>query len=167
MQMGRIVQLVCQLAHAVQAAGVVPIAVRKAILRLLGVRIGTNVNVYPHVFFGSGKCSIGSGSLVNVNCFFDGSDQITIGTNVAVAAGVQLITSTHEIGTDIRRAGALRTAPIFVGNGCWLGASSMVLPGVAIAEGCVIAAGAVVSKNTEPNGLYVGVPARRVRTFEV
>ncbi len=149
-----------------QALAVLPNDARIAMLRWLGLHIGAHVAIYPHVFFGSEKCAIGDGSFVSVNCFFDGSDRITIGQNVSVAAGVQLITSTHDIGPPSRRAGALRGAPVVIGNGCWLGASCIVLPGVTVAEGCVVAAGAVVAKSTEPNGLYAGVPARRVRTLE-
>jgi maltose O-acetyltransferase len=55
--------------------------------------------------------------------------------------------------------------PVTVGDGCWLGACCIILPGVAIASGCIIAAGAVVSKSTEENGLYAGVPARRIRSL--
>jgi acetyltransferase-like isoleucine patch superfamily enzyme len=50
-----------------------------------------------------------------------------------------------------------------IGNGCWIGAGVTILPGVTIGEGCVIGAGSVVTRSTEANGLYVGMPARRVR----
>ncbi|WP_447643573.1 acyltransferase [Nocardioides zeae] len=50
-----------------------------------------------------------------------------------------------------------------IGNGAWIGARALILPGVSVSEGCVIAAGAVVNRNTEPHGLYAGVPARRIR----
>lgn len=50
-----------------------------------------------------------------------------------------------------------------IGMGTWIGAGAVVLPGVTIGPGCVVAAGAVVVRHCEPNGLYAGVPARRVK----
>ena len=61
----------------------------------------------------------------------------------------------------------VRSAGVRIGDGCWLGAAAgvIVLPGVTIGPGCLISAGPVVTKDTEPNGIYVGIPARRVRTL--
>ena len=80
--------------------------------------------------------------------------------------GVKLITSFHEFGPSRQRAGPGAKAPITIGDGCWLGASAMVLPGVEIANGCIIGAGSVVVQNTKPNGLYVGVPAKRIKDLD-
>jgi maltose O-acetyltransferase len=46
----------------------------------------------------------------------------------------------------------------------WMGARVTVLPGVTVGDGCVIAAGAVVTKDCEPGGVYAGLPARRIRS---
>jgi acetyltransferase-like isoleucine patch superfamily enzyme len=56
-----------------------------------------------------------------------------------------------------------RAAPITLGEDIWLGANVTIVPGVSVADGCVIGAGAVVTKDTQPMGVYMGVPARRVR----
>lgn len=160
-------RFVVRLAQSVQAWAATPMPARRAILRWLGVEIGSGVIIFHSTLFGSGKYSLGDGTFIGVNCLFEGSEGITIGHRVAVASGVQLITSTHAIGPPSQRAGAHQNAPIVVGDGCWLGASCMVLPGVTIASGCIIAAAALVSKDTEPNGLYVGIPARRVRDLPV
>jgi maltose O-acetyltransferase len=80
-----------------------------------------------------------------------------------VGAGTKFLTSTHDIGGPEKRAGTWRTAPITVGRGCWLGANVTVLPGVRIGDGCVIAAGTVVTKDCEPDTLYAGVPAQAKR----
>lgn len=55
------------------------------------------------------------------------------------------------------------TFPTLIKDGCWVGANVTIIPGVTIGEGCIIAAGAVVTKNCEPDGLYAGVPAKRIK----
>lgn len=74
---------------------------------------------------------------------------------------------THKIGPKMKRAGAVYYDAITVGDGCWIGCNVTILPGVTIANGCVIGAGATVVKNTEPNGLYVGIPAKRIRDLDL
>ncbi|MFJ6374559.1 DapH/DapD/GlmU-related protein [Pseudarthrobacter oxydans] len=76
---------------------------------------------------------------------------------------VTFVTSSHRIGSRERRAGAATSAPITVGDGVWIGAAAVVLPGVTIGEGVIVAAGAVVTSDCAPNGVYAGVPARRVK----
>jgi maltose O-acetyltransferase len=76
-----------------------------------------------------------------------------------------LVTSTHRIGDGSERASAKCGGAIHVGDGCWLGCRVTVMPGVSIGEGCIIAAGSVVTADCEPHGLYAGVPATRKRTL--
>ena len=152
--------------NAIQALPFIPRRIRKAILRLCGIKVGRGVTLFSQIFFGSSKCEIGDDCFISVQCFIDGSDSVKIGKNVYLAMGVKLITSSHEFGRSRQRAGPGAKAPITIGDGCWLGASSLVLPGVEIASGCIIGAGAVVVRNTSPNGLYVGVPAKRVKDLD-
>lgn len=86
-----------------------------------------------------------------------------IGDRVNLGPFVRLITDTHEIGPEARRAGAVRHDPIRIGNGAWIGASVTVLGGVSIGEGAVVAAGAVVTEDVPANTLVGGVPARIIR----
>jgi len=79
---------------------------------------------------------------------------------------VLLCTSTHEIGSESQRAGTTIQLPIIIEDGCWVGARANILPGVKIGKGCIIAAGSVVTKDCEPNGLYAGVPAKRIRDLD-
>ena len=71
------------------------------------------------------------------------------------------------MGTESQRAGKHIYHDIVVEDGAWIGASCTILPNVTIANGCVIAAGSVVTKSTEPNGLYAGVPAKRIKDLPV
>jgi maltose O-acetyltransferase len=145
------------------ASVLVPDKVRAPLLRVCGIRIGDAASILPLCVMTDTNITIGPGALVNFKCFFENSAAITIGARAYLAMEVTLCTSSHRIGTADQRAGDLYVAPIAIGDGCWLGARVMVLPGVTIGDGCLIAAGAVVTVDCEPNGLYAGVPARRVR----
>ena len=135
---------------------------RAALLRLYGIHTATH-GIRPGCFFAGRNVSFGPGTFVNYRCYFDGSAPIRIGSRCSLGMEVLFCTSTHVIGTSAERAGAPDPRPITVGDGCWIGARSVILPGVTIGEGCIIAAGAVVNKDCAPNGMYAGVPARRIK----
>jgi maltose O-acetyltransferase len=98
----------------------------------------------------------------NIDCHFDGSAALTFGDYVTVGAGARFVTGTHPIGLAYRRRGwEEKPNPIKVGDGAWIGCGAIIQADVA--AGCIIAAGAIVTKPTEPNGLYAGAPARRIR----
>lgn len=77
-----------------------------------------------------------------------------------------ICTTTHYIGDENKRAGNSLRKPITIGRGCWIGTRSIILPGVTIGDGCIIAAGSVVNKDCEPNGLYAGCPAKRIKNLD-
>lgn len=139
-------------------------SLRVRALRMLGMRLG-RCRIKARVFFGSGSISVGDGSFVNHACFFDGSAPITIGRNCSLGYQVMLIASTHAIGASSARAGTDEAAPVTIGDGVWVGARATILAGVSVGSGCIIAAGAVVTTDCEPDGLYAGVPARRVKNL--
>jgi acetyltransferase-like isoleucine patch superfamily enzyme len=112
---------------------------------------------------GDGLIEIGDNVFINADCYFDAAANIEIGTGVRIADHVRLITSSHQVGLKSRRAGEGLAKPIHIGEGAWIGSSSLILPGVTVASGCIIGAGSVVAKSTDSDGLYLGVPARRVR----
>jgi maltose O-acetyltransferase len=95
-----------------------------------------------------------------------GNSKIIIGNDVNIGPYVKFICVTHEIGDSNCRAGKDKTLPIYVENGCWIGANAVILPGVKIGKGCIIAAGATVANDCKDNCLYGGVPARIIRELE-
>ena len=149
-------------------AGLVPRYVanrlRTRILRLAGWRIGDGT-FFAGVpkFSGSGRIrsrlTIGSTGWINVGCTFELNDMITIGDRVAIGHEVMVLTSTHKIGSGQRRAGAKVTSPVSIGDGVWLGARSVILPGVTVGDGAVVSTGAVVTKDVPPNSVVAGAPA--------
>jgi maltose O-acetyltransferase len=142
-----------------------PKRLRWRTLRALGIDCD-HVNIYPGCWFGGTDISIGAESTMNTGVFLDNLAPIRIGEQCAIGIGVMILTSSHDIGPATRREGTKHRAPVIIGDGCWLGSRAVVMPGVTIGPGCVIAAGAVVTKDCAPNGLYAGVPARRIRDLD-
>jgi maltose O-acetyltransferase len=101
-----------------------------------------------------------------VDCFFDLNDAITIQSHASLGHEVMLLTASHSIGVGMQGAGDLVTAPIVVGRGAWIGARAMVLPGVTIGVGSIVAAGALVARDVPGNTLVGGVPARVIRQLD-
>jgi maltose O-acetyltransferase len=150
--------------NSIQASGFVIVPARVFLLRMAGMKAGAECRIFEGVYCGSPRrLTLGDRVFINARCFLDGCDRIQIESNVYLAMNVSLITSTHSIGPSTCRAGAQILAPVSIKKGCWIGANSTILPGVAVAQGCIVAAGSVVTKDTDPDGLYAGVPARRIR----
>ncbi|MDQ1174269.1 maltose O-acetyltransferase [Microbacterium testaceum] len=135
---------------------------RLRLLRASGLEIGS-ARIKSRVFFGSRNLKIGDGTFINVGSFFDGSARIEIGRGCSFGYGAMISTSGHSMGPSTARAGADSALPVVVGDGVWVGARAVILGGVSVGSGCVIAAGAVVIRDCAADGLYAGVPARRVR----
>jgi maltose O-acetyltransferase len=141
---------------------------RAAILRRAGWSIGrySTLGGVP-TFAGSGsiqrRLSIGERTWVNVGCFFELHDEIRIGDGVAIGHDVLFLTSSHQIGPHDWRAGKRTTGPITVHSGVWIGARSVILPGVTLGAGSVVAAGSIVNRDIDPDTLVGGVPAKVVK----
>ncbi|SDF65444.1 maltose O-acetyltransferase [Blastococcus aurantiacus] len=151
-----------RLVNGLIGSPIVPPQVRWRLLRLAGLDLA-KCKISASTWFSGPSVTIGRGSYVNYGCWFDSFAPITIGARCHLAPHVVLVTSTHHEGVPEQRAGAVTAAPIFVGDGTWIGVRATILPGVNIGEGCVVAAGATVISDCEPHGLYAGTPARRVR----
>jgi maltose O-acetyltransferase len=104
--------------------------------------------------------TLGVRSFINYGCFFDLGAPTSIGADVQVGYETMFITCSHGPGPASRRAGSATTSPITIGDGCWIGARAIILPGVTIAPGTVVAAGSVVTSDIALPGVYAGMPAR-------
>lgn len=151
--------------NVLAGSGLVTRGLRLALYRAGGVKVG-NANIYPHLrFLGSATVTIADGVMINVSVTIDNKASVTVGENVHIAPEVYIGTSTHTVADGSRRAGAVENLPIVIGRGAWIGARAIILPGVTVGEGAVIAAGAVVTKDCEADTLYGGVPARALRSY--
>lgn len=137
-------------------------AVRILLLRLCGWRIGRDAHLFSARFM-NGQVQVGEKAMIAQEVFLHDHARITIGRNVWIGPRCTILTQTHEIGDAGCRAGLAVSMPVTIGDGCWLGGTVTVLPGVTVGAGCVIAAGAVVTRDCEPDGIYAGVPAVRKR----
>ena len=140
-----------------------PLAVRRTLLRLGGVKLGAMVWGLERCCFQSPLVSIGTGCALAPGCYFEGSGRIDIGRDCLFGPEVMILTSVHDIGADGGIDRFSQPRGVTIGEGSWMGARAMVMPGVTIGEGVVVAAGAMVTKDCEAGGLYAGVPARRLR----
>jgi maltose O-acetyltransferase len=141
---------------------ITPRALRILLYRLFGMKVEA-INISPKCYFKTRHITIGRGTFINRACFFDNKAEIRIGNNCSIAMEVMFCTSTHNFGPATQRAAEVIQAPIHIGNGCWIGTRAVILPGITIGDGCIIAAGSIVTNDCEPNGLYAGVPARRIK----
>jgi maltose O-acetyltransferase len=144
---------------------------RAMLLRFAGVRVGRGTTVWGRIMLaGRGdpavNLTIGGHCQINGGCGFDLSAPIIIRDNASLGQQVLLITGSHDIGPAGRRAAALKIAPILIGRGAWLCARVVVLPGVTVGDGAIVAAGAVVTRDVPPNTMAGGVPARHIRSLD-
>jgi maltose O-acetyltransferase len=109
---------------------------------------------------------IGTGVFINFACYFDAEARISIGAHTSIGDHVKIITSTHRLGPQAKRAGHPTGRPVSIGSGVWIGTGATILPGVTVGDGCVIAAGAVVIKDCLADSLYAGNPAQLKKTLE-
>ncbi len=137
------------------------------LMRRLGYDIHPSSCLWPGAILRSKNLRIGPNVFINVGFFFDGYEHLEIARNVRIGQFVRVITATHEIGPSRQRCTIQAIGgPVRIGQGSWIGCNVTLLPNVTVADGCVIAAGAVVARSTSPDGLYAGVPARLVRNLE-
>lgn len=139
---------------------------RYRILRELLGSIGEGTSIRPplHCDYGA-HTHIGARSFANFGLIVLDVARVTIGDDVQIGPNVQLLTATHPIEPEPRRAKWEGSKPISIGNNVWLGGGVIVCPGVSIGENTVVGAGAVVVRDLPANVVAVGNPARVVRTL--
>jgi len=116
------------------------------------------------VYIGNGKqISIGSGVQINENVFIQGA---VIGNYVMIAPNVSLLANMHthdRIDIPMAKQGKVVGNPVIIEDDVWLGRNVIVMPGVKIEKGSIIAAGAVVTKDVPPYSVYGGIPAKFIK----
>ncbi len=109
---------------------------------------------------------IGNNSAIGAQSYLGGQGGIQIGDNVIMGPGVRIFSENHNYSDPnvlIRKQGENRKG-VVIKNNCWIGASVTILDGVIIEDGCVIAAGSVVTKSIPSNSIAAGVPAKVIKS---
>jgi acetyltransferase-like isoleucine patch superfamily enzyme len=102
---------------------------------------------------------------IGENVIIRGGGGITVGSRVLIAAGAAIVSVGHPIRPP--RWGVTIGNPIVIGDEVWIGINAVVLPGVTIGEGAIVAAGAVVTKDVPPYSIVAGVPAKVIKHIEL
>lgn len=110
-----------------------------------------------------GRIEVGEGTVITAFGIFNGGADIVIGRQCVIGPRASINANEHLFvrGRSIREQGFVH-APVWIGDGCWTGAGVVITKGVHLAPGTVVGALAVVTKDTEENGIYVGVPALKI-----
>ncbi|MGM9705813.1 MAG: acyltransferase [Prevotella sp.] len=152
-------------------------------VRYLGVRVGMipsmriRLFIYRHVlktkidrnaivYYGAviraaEGVHVGEGSIIGDCAKLDGRFGIEIGRNVNLSTGVWIWTAQHDYNSPTFSSDG-KCGKVTIGDRAWIGGRVIVLPGVNIGEGAVVASGAVVTKDVEPYTLVGGVPAKKI-----
>lgn len=138
-------------------------AIRRWAARPLLDRCGDDVNIEHGAEFGSGRgVELGNRSGIGVRCRVANA---VIGDDVMMGPEVVLVGGNHEFSrTDVPMIdqGHRPSDPIRIGNDVWIGTRVVILPGIRIGDGAIVAAGAVVTKDVEPYAIVGGNPARAI-----
>ena len=132
--------------------------VRRFFYRLAGMKIGKNSTIHMYArFYQSGNISIGEGTVVGEHTPLDGRARLKIRNNVAMASGVMIYNAEHDISHEHFLH---NLEPVTIEDYTFIGPRAIILPGVTVGAGAIVAAGAVVTKDVPPHAIVGGVPAK-------
>ena len=142
------------------------IAIRYILLKTLAKKCGDNVAILEGVYLKNvNNIKFGSNISIHAMAYVEGAGGIQFGDNVSVANGATLVSTEHNY-SDISRPikeKKKKMAPVIIEDDVWIGSRAVVLSGSRIQKGCIIGAGAVVTKDTEKYSVYVGIPAVKIK----
>jgi len=141
---------------------------RQFVYRSAGVQIGQRSTIHMWTnFYNPDNVEIGKDTIIGDHCFLDGRAKIKIGNHVDIASQVLIYNSEHDVHDPEFKA---IQQPVEIADYVFIGPRVIILPGVKIGRGAVIAAGAIVTKDVPAGKIFGGVPAkeigeRRVKEF--
>jgi len=140
---------------------------KEEIQRRLFACTGENVHIEKSLRIDYGiNTSIGSNVFINFNFVLLDCCPVKIGNNVFIAPNVQIYTARHPLDLNIRSKHMGSASPVVIGNDVWIGGGCIILPGVSIGDGCTIGAGSVVLRDVPPHTLAAGNPCRVIRSLK-
>lgn len=128
--------------------------------RLLRIHVGSHCSIHRRCrFYNPSGVTIGAHTVINREVLVDGRSGLTIGSNVSISEGVVILTLEHDPNSPTFEN---RGAPVTIHDRAFIGTQAMILPGVTIGEGAIVAARAVVTRDVAPYAIVAGVPARPI-----
>lgn len=127
-------------------------------------KYGKNVFIMHHAWFKMPQnITIGDDVRIHNMTYIDASGGLEIGSHIGITSGCQIYTQNHGIKRDeLYYYQPYRLGKVVIEDDCWIGAGSIITAGVTIRKGTIVAAGAVVTKDTEPYSIVAGVPAKKI-----
>jgi acetyltransferase-like isoleucine patch superfamily enzyme len=136
---------------------------KRALYNWAGAVLDKNVRVCSSVvILGNGSLIIGSGTWVGHEAMIVTGSRVEIGSDADIAPRVYIGTGTHETGSHGKAAGRGLHRDVSIGDGAWIGACALILPGVTVGPGCAVGAGAVVTRSVTSGTKVAGNPAREI-----
>lgn len=134
--------------------------IRRFIYRFWGVKIGKGSTIHMGaIFYDPRNIKIGEDTIIGENAVLDGRDKLIFGNHVDLASEVMIYNGEHDINDE--NFGP-KYAPVVIEDYVFIGPRAIILPGVTIKKGAVVAAGAVVTKDVPENTVVAGVPAKPI-----
>lgn len=134
-------------------------AIRLLFYRIVLKKVGSQSSILRKVSIRQGNITIGNNTIINQFCMLDGRGTLVIGDNVDIAPFVKIWTIEHDPNSPTHDA---VNEPVIIKDNVWIASSAVILPGVTIGEGAVIAANALVTKDVDPYTIVGGVPAKEI-----
>lgn len=143
-------------------AGHIPIhTVRIFLYRLAGITIGrgSKIHMWCNFYFPK-NINIGQDTIIGDHAFLDGRETLKIGNHVAIASQVLIYNSQHDIDSEDFKP---VSGQVTIEDHTFIGPRVIILPGVTIGRGAIVASGAVVTRNVDPFTVVGGIPAKFIR----
>lgn len=153
--------------HIVYLNGKIAIGLRYCLLRVLSKKCGSNVAVFSGVQIKNLRnLSVGSNVSIHSMSYIECLGGCTISDDVSIAHGVTIMTTEHnyaDLDVPIKYQG-IQHKPVNIDRDVWIGAKAVILGGVQIGCGSIVAACALVKKPVAPYSVVAGVPAKQIRS---
>lgn len=135
--------------------------IKIALLKAFGAKIGKGLVIKNNVCIKfPWKLTIGDYVWLGENCWIDNLDKVIIGNHVCISQGALLLTGNHDYTLS---SFDYRNAPIVIEDGVWIGAKTVVCPGVTVHSHAILTVGSIATKEMEEYGIYQGNPAQLMR----
>lgn len=140
--------------------------IKSCFLKTLGAKIGSNVIYYPGVWIAPGRnLVLGNNVDLALDVLITTSGGVEVGDRTLIGYRTQIISANHKVPSQRGRifGSGHEYGTVKIGSDCWIGANCIIMPGVSIGEGAVVAGGSVVTKNVDAFTIVAGIPAKLIK----